>query len=185
MNRPWLIGWDDFWKFSQIFMCIGQTSSVILIWTLVLMKDFKHYQKVQHKFLLWCEILICKSCHFMRYSKFKISRFYISVRVSHYVLCLQRLLFVDNVLFLCTRLSIFITLGVKHGIWSQILHYYTIFHIRLCLYEIEIFYLFPVHSACVMLIKTLVTLQKAWIEHMIWKTCYAECENLIILQNVW
>ena len=113
-----IIGWDDFQKFSQIFMGIGQTSSVMLRWTLVLMKNLECYQKVQHKFSLWCEILICQICHFMTYSNFKISRFYISVRVSRYVLCLQRLLCIENVLFHSTRLSTHTTSGVKNGIWS-------------------------------------------------------------------
>ena len=44
--------------------------------------------------------------------------------------------------------------------------------------KLKMFNFFPVDSACVMLIKTLVTLQNAWIGHMIWHTCYAECENL-------
>ena len=44
--------------------------------------------------------------------------------------------------------------------------------------KLKIFNFFPVHSACVMLIKTLVTLHNAWIGHIIWHTCYAECENL-------
>ena len=119
-------------------MGIGQTSSVMLRWTLVLMKNLECYQKVQHKFSLWCEILICQICHFMTYSNFKISRFYISVRVSRYVLCLQRLLFVQNVLFLSTRLSLHITLSVKNGIWSQILQYYPIFHVVISRFDIFI-----------------------------------------------
>ena len=119
-------------------MGIGQTSSVMLRWTLVLMKNLECYQKVQHKFSLWCEILICQSCHFMRYSNFKISRLYISVRVSPYVLCLQRLLFVQNVLFLSTRLSIHITLSVKNGIWSQIMQYYLIFYVVISRFDIFI-----------------------------------------------
>ena len=39
----------------------------------------------------------------------------------------------------------------------------------------------PVHSSCVMLIKTLIILQNAWIGHMICHTCYARCENLNII----
>ena len=39
----------------------------MLRWTLVLIKYLKIYQKVQHKLLLWCEILIWQNCRFMRY----------------------------------------------------------------------------------------------------------------------
>ena len=75
---------------------------------------------------------------FLRYSNFKISRLYINVRVSRYVLCLQRLLFVENVLFLSARLSIHITIGVKNGIWSKILQYYPIFHVVISGFDIFI-----------------------------------------------
>ena len=92
----------------------------------------------KHKFSLGCEILICQSCHFMRYSNLKISRIYISVWVSHYVLCLQRLLFVENVLFLSARLCIHITSGVKNWIWLQILQYYPIFHVVISRFDIFI-----------------------------------------------
>ena len=83
----------------------------------------------------------------MRYWNFKISMFYINVRVSHYVLCLQRLSFVKNVLFLSARLSIHMTLGVKNGIWSQILQYYPIFHVVISRFDILIWPSHPTQGA--------------------------------------
>ena len=99
----------------------------MLRWTLVPMKNLETYQKVQHKFSLWCEILNFENCHFLRYCTFKISTFCICVRINHYALCLQRLLCIDNALFHGTRFSTHSGLGVKNEISSQILQYYDIF----------------------------------------------------------
>ena len=89
-NSPSL-GQDDFWKFSQMFLDINLNSSVMLRWMLVL----ENYQKASHKLLLWCEILICGNCRFIKHLTIKMSRFYIWP--SHYVLCLQRFLGIENV----------------------------------------------------------------------------------------
>ena len=40
----------SFKKISRIFLGIGETSSVWLIWTLVNMRNLEMYRKVQHKF---------------------------------------------------------------------------------------------------------------------------------------
>ena len=132
VSRPrqyWRLGRDDFQKNFQIFLGIGLPSSVMLRWTLVLIKYLKIYQKVQHKLLLWCEILIWQNCRFMRYCTFKISIFCICVRVRLYVLCLQRLLCINIVLFYGTRFSTHETLWLEKWIWSQILQYYKFFHL--------------------------------------------------------
>ena len=82
----------------------------------------------------------------MRNSTFKMSRFYICVRLSHYVLCLQRLLCIENVLFQGTRFSTHKTLRVKIGIWPQILQYYQIFHLFISRFEI---FIWPIsHVLC-------------------------------------
>ena len=114
-------------KISQMFLGIGLTSSVMLRWTLVPMKNLETYQKVQHKFSLWCEILNFENCHFLRYCTFKISTFCICVRINHYALCLQRLLCIDNALFHGTRFSTHSVLGMKNWISQQTLQYYAIF----------------------------------------------------------
>ena len=77
---------------------------------------------------------------------FKISIFYICVRVSHYVLCLQTLLCIESVLFQGTRFSTHRVLGVKNGILSQSLQYYHIFHLFIS--RFDIFFLLISHMLC-------------------------------------
>ena len=48
-KRP-KVGWDDFQKFSQIFLCIGETSSVRLIWTMIPRKILKWMGRFSTKF---------------------------------------------------------------------------------------------------------------------------------------
>ena len=82
----------------------------------------------------------------MRYCTFKISIFYICVRVSHYVLCLQTLLCIESVLFQGTRFSTHRVLGVKNGIRSQNLQYHHIFHLFIS--RFEFFFLLIFHMLC-------------------------------------
>ena len=124
---------NDFGKFSQIFLVIGLTSSVMLRWMSVLIENFENHQKVQHKSSLWSEILIHQNCQCIRHFTIKMSRFYICVKVSHFVLCLQRLLCTENLLFRGTMFSKHHNLGVKNAIWSQNLQNirFLIFHFKI------------------------------------------------------
>ena len=135
------------------------------------------------------------------------SRFYICVRLSHYVLCLQRLLCIENVLFQSTRFSTHKTLRVKIGIWSQILKHYQIFHLFISRYEI---FIRPIsHVLCLYKPSFNLKILRAWLfekfwfsscsflmcyayknfsyfakGNIIWHTCYAGCENLHIIAKI-